>query len=68
MTINQIYGHLNPKEAEDLINSVKINCQNPSNLEEYILSKKDGFKFNVSASAVNGNLNREMFLNYDFHF
>lgn len=39
-----------------------------NSFEEYILSKKDGLKFNVSASAVNGNLNREMFLNYDFHF
>ncbi len=39
-----------------------------NSLEEYFLSKKDGFKFNVSANAVNGNLNREMFLNYDFHF
>lgn len=39
-----------------------------NSLEEYFLSKKNGFKFNASASAVNGNLNREMFLKYDFHF
>ena len=32
-----------------------------NSLEEYFLSKKNGFKFNASASAVNGNLNKKCF-------
>ena len=37
-TISQIYGVINPKSAKDLIDKVKIPCENPSNLEDYILS------------------------------
>ena len=39
MTLYQLWGVTNPKEALEKINKVKINIKNPSNLEEYILSK-----------------------------
>ena len=39
MTLYQLWGVTNPKETLEKINKVKINIKNPSNLEEYILSK-----------------------------
>ena len=39
MTLYQLWGVTSPKEAQEKINKVKLNIKNPSNLEEYILSK-----------------------------
>jgi len=39
MTLHQLWGVNNPKEAEEKLNKVKIKINNPSNLEEWILSQ-----------------------------
>jgi UDP-galactopyranose mutase len=39
MTLYQMWGVKNPEEAQKKIDSVKINIDNPSNLEEWILSQ-----------------------------
>ncbi len=39
MTLYQMWGVKNPEEAQKKIDSVKINIENPSNLEEWILSQ-----------------------------
>lgn len=38
-TLYEVYGVTNPKEAIDKINQIKINYNNPKNLEEYCLSQ-----------------------------
>ena len=39
LTLHQVYGVSNPKEAEEKINSIKVDIKNPKNLEEWILSQ-----------------------------
>ena len=39
MTFYQLWGTKTPKEVEDKLNKVKINFENPNNLEEWILSQ-----------------------------
>ena len=39
MTLSQLWTITSPKEAIELLNSKKIPCDNPSNLEEWILSQ-----------------------------
>ncbi len=38
-TLNQLYGVVNPQQARDKINAVCVPCENPANLEEWILSQ-----------------------------
>ena len=39
MTLNQLWGVTTPEEAESVLKSVRIPCDNPSNLEDWILSQ-----------------------------
>jgi len=38
-TLHQLWGVTNPNEAKEKLGTVKIKCDNPSNLEEWILSQ-----------------------------
>lgn len=39
LTLYQLWGVTNPQQAQDKLNNVKIKIDNPSNLEEWILSQ-----------------------------
>jgi UDP-galactopyranose mutase len=39
MTLHQLWGVTNPKEAEEILNSKKIKIDNPKNLEDWVLSQ-----------------------------
>lgn len=47
MTLYQIYGTKTPNEAIAKLNSVKIACDNPKNLEDWILSQVGPALYNI---------------------
>ena len=47
MTLNQLWGVTNPKDAQKKLESVRVKIDNPSNLEEWILSQVGEEIYNI---------------------